>query len=156
MECVMSKRCKACGQLFQPHPQVPSQTYCSAPECQRERRRLWQQKKRREDPHYRENGSDYSKVWSAGNTGYWKRYRETHPDYADRNRSLQQNRNQLLRQAEIAKVDASTVIIPFQSGRYRLVHIAADGIANEDVWIVEITVISVSCEDSGADCKVKT
>jgi len=25
----MSKRCKACGQDFRPHPQVPKQTYCS-------------------------------------------------------------------------------------------------------------------------------
>jgi len=54
----MSKRCKACGQDFRPRPQVPKQTYCSTPECQRERRRITQQMKRRDDPDYLGNDSD--------------------------------------------------------------------------------------------------
>ena len=55
MECIMTKQCKACGTAFQPHPKVQNQTYCSSPECQRERRRRWQQKKRRDDADYRDN-----------------------------------------------------------------------------------------------------
>jgi hypothetical protein len=149
MECVMSKHCKACGRVFRPHPQVPDQTYCSAPECQRERRRRWQQQKRREDPHYRENDADHHKAWAAANASYWKRYREMHPDYTDRNRSLQQDRNRRQAEAGIANEDASTVVSPFQSGRYRLVLVTAAGIANEDVWIVEITVISSVYDNSG-------
>lgn len=145
----MSKRCKACGRLFRPHPRVPDQTYCSDPECQRERRRRWQQQKRQEDPHYRENDADHHKAWAATNPGYWKRYRDSHPDYADRNRSLQQDRNRRQAETGIANEDASTPVLPFQSGRYRLVLVAAAGIANEDEWIVEITVISSACDDSG-------
>jgi hypothetical protein len=34
-----NKLCVACDQPFQPRPQVPHQSYCSAPDCQRERRR---------------------------------------------------------------------------------------------------------------------
>jgi len=106
----MSKHCKACGRVFRPHPQVQDQTYCSEPECQRERRRRWQQQKRQEDHHYRENDSDNNKVWTTKNPDYSKRYRENHPDYAERNRSLQQLRNQQQREAVIANEDASTVI----------------------------------------------
>lgn len=152
----MSKRCKACGRLFRALPQVPNQIYCSAPECQRERRRLWQLKKRGEDLNYRESVSDHNKIWTTKNPDYSKRYRESHPDYAERNRSLQQNRNRRQREAVIAKEDASIAFYSFQSGRYRLVLVTADGIANEDEWIVEITVISSNCVDSGADCKEKT
>lgn len=144
----MSKHCKACGRLFRPHPQVPDQTYCSAPECQRERRRRWQQHKRLEDQQYRENDADHHKAWAAANAGYWKRYRDSHPDYADRNRSLQQDRNRRQAEAGIANEDASTPVSSFQSGRYRLVLVTAAGIANEDAWIVEITVISSVCDDS--------
>jgi len=151
----MSKRCIACGEDFRPHPQVPLQTYCSAPECQRERRRRSQKKKRREDPDYRENDSRYNKDRAVLNPDYWKRYRENHPDYADRNRQMQQNRNQKQRDAKIAKVDVSLMIFALPSGRYRLTPVTADKIANEDSWIVEITALSAPCAFSKLDCKVK-
>jgi hypothetical protein len=89
-------------------------------------------------------------AWATGNSGYWKRYRETHPDYVERNRSLQQSRNQRQREDVIANEDSLTVISPVQSGRYRLLRVTADGIANEDELIVEITVLSKACADSGA------
>src|ERR1017187_3709101 len=145
MECVMSKRCIACGEDFRPHPQVPMQTYCSAAECQRERRRCSQQKKRREDPDYRENDTRCNKDWAVQNSEYWKQYREKHPDYADRNRQMQQNRNQKQRDAKIAKVGVSALNFVLPSGRYRLTHVTADEIANEDSWIVEITALSPPC-----------
>ena len=151
----MSKRCVACGEDFRPHPQVPMQTYCSTPECQRERRRCSQQKKRREDPDYRENDSRYNKDWAVQNPDYWKRYRESHPDYADRNRQMQQNRNQKQRDTKIAMVDVSALNFSLPSGRYRLTPVTADEIANEDSWIVEITALSAPCGFLKHDCKVK-
>ena len=48
----MTKQCKACGTAFQSHPKVPNQTYCSSPECQRERRRRWLEGKRQIDADY--------------------------------------------------------------------------------------------------------
>ena len=151
----MSKRCVACGEDFRPHPQVPMQTYCSAPECQRERRRRAQQNKRRDDPDYSINDSDYYKYWAAKNPDYWKQYRESHPDYTDRNRQLQQSRNQKQRSTKIAKVDVSALISSLPSGRYSLTPVAADEIAKEDAWIVEITVLSVPCAVSKLNCKAK-
>ena len=89
----MSRQCKACGKSFQPHQKVPDQQYCSSTICQRERRRLWQQEKRRLDADYRENDSRQIREWNAEHPNYWKRYRQINPDYADRNRNLQQARN---------------------------------------------------------------
>jgi hypothetical protein len=144
----MSKRCAACGQIFRPRPQVPNQAYCSDPECQRKRRQRWQQEKRQNDPDYRDNDSRYNKNWVADNPDYWGQYRIDHPGYTEKNRELQQIRNQKNRKATIAKVDASVTYFPLPSGRYRLTPVTADGIAKEDAWIVEITALSASCEDS--------
>lgn len=51
----MSKQCQACGHPFTPRPQKPNQKYCTNLECQRERRRRWQQQKQRDDAGYRDN-----------------------------------------------------------------------------------------------------
>lgn len=101
----MTQYCTHCGRPFQPRPQVPNQTYCSSAECQRERRRRWQQQKRRDDPDYRDNDARADKAWAAGNPAYWKQYRDENPTYADRNRTLQQLRNQNLRAPLIANED---------------------------------------------------
>ena len=141
-------RCPACGRYFRPRPQVRSQTYCSAPDCQRERRRRRQKEKRRTDPDYRDNDLRCRRDWATSNPDYWKRYRDEHPGYTDRNRRQQQARNRKQREARIAKEDLARAVSGLPSGRYRIVRIEADGIANEDVSIVEITVLSTPCEDS--------
>ena len=137
----MTKQCKACGTAFQPHPKVQNQTYCSSPECQRERRRRWQQKKRRDDADYRDNDVRARKAWATENPEYWKRYRDENPAYAQRNRNLQQLRNQNLRASVIANEDVSRPFNQLPAGRYRMVLIE-DGSANGDAWIVEIAVLA--------------
>ena len=87
------KLCVACGKEFSPRPQIRNQSFCSAPECQRERHRQWQKRKRQVDATYRKVDAEYSSAWAAKNAGYWERYRENHPDYADRNRRQQKQRN---------------------------------------------------------------
>lgn len=137
----MTKQCKACGTAFQPHPKVQNQTYCSSPECQRERRRRWQQKKRRDDADYRDNDVRARKAWATENPEYWKRYRDENPAYAQRNRNLQQERNQNLRASVIANEDVSRPFNQLPAGRYRMVRIE-DGSAIGDAWIVEIAVLA--------------
>lgn len=138
----MTQYCAHCGQPFQPRPQVPNQTYCSSAECQRERRRRWQRQKRRDDPDYRDNDNRAGKAWAAENPAYWKQYRDENPIYAERNRTLQQLRNQSLRALMIANEDVSRQLKSLPAGRYRLVALSEDGNANGDAWIVEITVLS--------------
>jgi hypothetical protein len=136
-----TKTCNACGCTFTPRPQNPNQSYCANSECQRERRRRWQQQKRRDDADYRDNDVRAAKAWASENPEYWKQYRDENPGYAERNRNLQQSRNRKLRASVIANEDAAR---PFRSppaGRYQMVRIE-DGMANGDVWIVEIAVLA--------------
>ena len=136
-----TKTCNACGHPFTPRPQNPNQAYCTDPACQRERRRRWQQKKRRDDADYCDNDARARKVWAAENPAYWKEYRDTNPAYAERNRNLQQSRNQKLRASVIANEDTSRPENSPPAGRYRMVQITCDG-ATGDEWIVEIAVLT--------------
>jgi hypothetical protein len=149
MESFMeNKQCVACSQLFQPCPQVPHQSYCSAPDCQRERRRQWQRLKLQTDPDYQGNQSSAQRAWMGRNPNYWREYREAHPEYVERNRSLQQGRNTKTRVGSIAKMDASNPGIPLPAGIYRLRLVADSDIAKMDVWTVEITVHACKCHTS--------
>lgn len=132
--------CSSCGRAFVPAPQVPRQTYCALPDCQRERRRLWQIAKRRSDPDYLANQARAQKAWSERNPGYWRAYRDTNPDYASGNRAQQRARN---RKRVIAKMDASPPSLP--SGIYELRLLQADiRIAKKDVWVVNLRVLPPS------------
>lgn len=152
----MSRRCAACGQQFHPLPQVPDQTYCSAPECQRERRRRWQREKQRSDPDYRDNQMRSQKKWAQDHPDYWRQYRQTNPDYVERNREQQRLRNEKQRAPEIAKMDAPALPLSLPTGRYRLIPASHDDIAKRDEWIVEITVLSSPFRLFRDDCKDMT
>jgi len=67
--------CASCGREFSVRPQSPKQTYCSAHECQRERRRRWNRAKLEADPDYRANQLAAQRAWHARNPEYWQTYR---------------------------------------------------------------------------------
>jgi hypothetical protein len=123
---------------------VPNQTYCSRRECQQERRRGWQHRKIHEDPDYRANQTQAQRLWRDQHPEYWRDYRARNPEYVERNRQQQQDRNQR-RGAVIAKMDALETANPLISGTYRLVHLCGEGvIAKMDEYTVKIELISSS------------
>ncbi|HFE9908580.1 TPA: hypothetical protein ACGA4X_003575 [Acinetobacter baumannii] len=71
-------RCKACHQLFIPCSRVKTQSYCSKPECQRHRKRLWQKEKINSDPAYRDNQYAAHKSWLRRHPEYESTYRQEH------------------------------------------------------------------------------
>jgi len=150
------QQCAACGQRFKPQAQALKQRYCSASNCQRERRRRWQQGKRQSDPDYHDNEKRAQKAWSKRNPDYWRTYRDTHPEYAKRNRKKQIERNARRKTASIAKMDAPTSVNPPPSGVYRLSPATTSVIAKMDAWIVELTVLSGLEHASATDCKERT
>jgi hypothetical protein len=137
-----SRRCAACGECFQPRPQIRKQTYCQAAACQRERRRRWQQAKRRSDSDYRANQREAQQSWGRRHPEYWRAYRNTHPVYLERNRIKQRERDQKRRVGRLAKMDVKTREFTVPSGTYRLSPIDAADLAKMDAWTVEITVLS--------------
>jgi hypothetical protein len=136
------KRCLACADAFQTSPRVSTQNYCSRPECQRERRRLWQREKRRADGDYRANQLQCQRRWRESHTDYWQQYRADHPDYVARNRSRQHVRNSSRQPGLIAKMDAMPPVSPLASGTYHLTPAERGEIAKMDAWIVRITLLS--------------
>lgn len=108
--------CCHCGEFFPSNPRHKNQRFCGKPECQKARKAAWQRHKIQSDPDYRFNQKLSRKEWNKNHSGYWKEYREQHPDQAERNRILQSIRNRRARSSSpnekmvsslIAKMDAS-------------------------------------------------
>ena len=110
-------QCCHCGVFFARSPRHKNQDYCMRAHCLRARKAAWKRKKMREDPEYRLNQKLSNNKWAEANPGYWKEYRNRHPEKAEQNRILQTIRNRR-RSKEgktevrvdmplIAKVDAS-------------------------------------------------
>lgn len=144
------RRCAACGGLFVPRRNVPQQRYCSKRACQRTRRRRWQRQKLKADADYRANQAAAQQRWRERHRDYWRRYRQSHPEYATRNRERQRQRNRRRRSAgtgpsppRIAKMDAYRSQTPVRSGTYRLVPVTAEGVAKRDAYVVEMRLLSV-------------
>lgn len=151
-----SRRCAACGQVFRPRPQVPKQCYCAASACQRERRRLWQQQERQSDLDYHDNQARAQRAWRQRNPDYWREYRRTHPEYLERNRAQQRERNRERRDRLIAKMGVSTPVFPMPSGIYRISQAPPTGIAKMDAWTVQITLLPATYGRPVEHCKERT
>jgi len=143
------RRCAACGCLFVPRRNVPQQRYCSEPGCQRTRRRRWQRQKLKTDADYRANQAAAQRRWRARHPHYWRRYRQSRPAYAERNREQQRERNRRRpvagtgpSPAPIANMDAYRAEKLLRSGTYRLIPLPAPGVAKMDAYVVEMRVLS--------------
>ena len=143
------KRCLACADAFEPSGRVRAQNYCSRPECQRERRKLWQREKRRSDRDYRENQLQCQRRWREAHPDYWQQYRAEHPGYVERNRQQQHVRNAGRRAGAIAKMDAIASGTSLLSGTYYLRPVARGAIAEMDALLVRITVLTGTYVRSG-------
>jgi hypothetical protein len=127
------RRCLSCGPKFRPCPQTPRQLYCSEAACQRERRRRWQREKQRSDADYRDNQRRAQRAWAAKHSGYWRDWRDRHPEYCERNRAGQRLRNRRRSAGAIAKMNAWTVKIAVITGPYAGAGVAGGGLQREDV-----------------------
>ena len=100
----MEISCAHCRRLFAPNHRVKNQRYCGQKECQRARKRKWQKEKLATDPDYKANQRDCQAEWHRHHPGYYKKYRQDHPRYCQRNTVLQTCRN--AKRLMIAKMDA--------------------------------------------------
>lgn len=123
--------CVHCTQRFTPRNRL--QSYCNKPRCQGARKAAWKRIKTKTDPDYRAAKKLSQRKWAANNSGYWKTYRERHPEKAVRNRMLQTIRNRRRSnaassgQALIAKRDASNPLEFNPIGQLYLVPLIAKG-----------------------------
>jgi hypothetical protein len=144
------RRCSACHKHFHPRPQSPSQEFCSAAECQRERKRRWQKARRAADSDYRDNDVQASRQWRRRHPDYWRAYRRKHPRSVIRNRDKQRERDrarwlqapQPSPGSDLANEDASGPQLPFGTGTYRMIPVTGGDLANEDACLVKIALVS--------------
>ncbi|MGF6965781.1 hypothetical protein OKW43_002809 [Paraburkholderia sp. WC7.3g] len=151
-----NRRCIACGCAFQPYPQVPAQRFCSAPACQRERRRRWQRQRLRTDADYRDNQARAQAKWRTRHPDYWREYRAMHPTYRERNCAMQRKRNARRSSTPVANMDASPSYRPLASGFYILRRVVETGIAKTNACTVHIAVLSATNGPPIRDCKEMT
>jgi len=135
----MTRHCAFCGKPFEPRPQVPDQTFCSAPDCRRARKRQWQRDKRQSDLDYQVNQRNAQQKWAQNNPDYWRNYRKARSDYARRNREQQRSRDQR-RDDDLAKMDVWNL----PNGLYRITRRPDLQSENGNSWIVEITPVRVT------------
>lgn len=90
------KRCVWCGAWFVPSPRLKGrQKTCGSADCKRRQNLLAQRRwKRRNLEICRQSQRDWQ---SVRDDGYWKLWRERHPDYVIRNRILTRLRKVLFR-----------------------------------------------------------
>lgn len=113
------RRCKNCRSFFEACPKVKKHAYCKKEACQKARKKKWQKRKIADDQTYRQDQKEAQKIWLDKRPGYWKQYRASHPEYTQRNRKKQKDRNRSVKVhtaakssfREIAKMDALIVEI---------------------------------------------
>ncbi len=84
--------CINCGGSFKRHR--TDQKYCPMETCQKARKAAWQRKQLNKNTVYKKDQKLANKDWQVKTPGYWKAYRTTNPEKAERNRILQRARNQ--------------------------------------------------------------
>ncbi len=110
-------RCFCCRRIVPRNPRARNQRYCGAKPCQQARKNKWQRNKQDLDSDHRVNKEESQRAWRQKNPGYWKLYRQKHPEYCERNRLLQQKRDLKRRfknnpsgnMSDLAKKDASDI-----------------------------------------------
>lgn len=150
-----TKICACCGHSFESRPQVPNQSYCSSPVCQRARRQRWQRDKMQTDPDYRENQQRSQRAWLERHPEYWRHYRAINPEYVECNRARQRVRAEPEQKADLAKMDASA-LLGLLPGIYQI-SLVPGTIADPDGRvIVEITPVCAECLCKKDACKDRT
>jgi hypothetical protein len=115
----------------------------------------------RDDPAYRLNQQDAQERWRQKNPGYWKAYRDEHPEYTRQNREKQRLRNRLQRtmaaiSKQIAKLDPIFAEKDDISGYYGLISVQDLPFAKMDAKFVKIFEMPHGYDQLGGDCKERT
>lgn len=145
--------CQHCGKVLPRNPRVKNkQNYCSGNACQQARKQKWDMIRYNSDRTYRHKRLSSQKAWrkKCPSHAYQKGYRERHPEYENRNRELQRNRNEKRKKCYhggigdmIVNTDA-LFTQPRFDGTYALMQVTNEGkIVNTDALMVRMQVLSV-------------
>ena len=143
--------CLHCGKELSRNPHIKDgQKYCSAKECQKVRKQTWDKEHYNSDRTYRYKRLSSQKIWRKKRPSheYQKNYRKMHPEYVNRNRELQRNRNKKCKKP--VEKDLSSIIVntdasfthPLTDGTYALIQVTKGGkIVNTDTLMVRMQIL---------------
>jgi hypothetical protein len=138
--------CLHCGGIFPCNPRVKDQQYCKDGECRRASRRAWKHKNYATNTTYRDKCLHHQRAWRRRRPAheYQRKYRESHPEYVERNRLLQCARNKKLRKETGSKiVNRNTLSLhPGNGGTYALMKVKDGKIVNRNTLMVRLQVLS--------------
>lgn len=99
------KRCIFCHCWYRPDPRIgQEQLACWRAECRKERKAQADRNWRIKHPGYGSKWKYKLRAWAANYPSYWKHYRKTHPEYAERERKRMSSQRERLK--TVAKEDA--------------------------------------------------
>ena len=137
-------RCACCKRIRRRNPRVKKQRYCGDKRCQQARKSKWQRERQQTDPDYQTNKKESQRAWKQKNPGYWKQYRQRHPEYCSRNRKAQRirdrNRNASC-DSPLVKMDVLDLFLNDTTGSYFICP-AESGLVKSDALAVKIIPIS--------------
>jgi hypothetical protein len=96
------------------------------------------------DPDDQANQRDYQSAWHTQHPDYWRQYRRKRADYRERNRLLQQHRDQKRRRRVLATMDASASPSFVKPGIYHLIPAVGEELAKLDALSQKCHVIPIT------------
>ncbi len=139
--------CHFCGKKVPHNPRLKKKhKYCSAKECQQARRNARKKKRYKNDTVYRKKHLERQQAWRQRRPcyQYQREYRESHPEYVDRNRELQHNRNKK-RQSDPSRMIVNGTSLFTQPGNnetYAIFKVKNEKIVNGTSFIAQMQIIS--------------
>jgi len=142
--------CRHCGKTLPRNPRLKKnkkQTYCNEPACKQAKKKSARKKERyHTDPTYRQRHLDRQKQWRSNRPAheYQKQYRETHPEYADRNRELQTKRNCERKKGTTPMIVNGTPLSPQPSDvkAYMIISVNREKIVNGTPFLAQMQIIT--------------
>jgi len=158
--------CRHCHGRKNRNPRLKDkQHYCGSQECQQARKNTWELKKLQSDTQYYEKRKKQKAHWRSFHNAYLyqKNYRQTHPDYQEKNVLLQKVRYHMTRTcpvpgvgSKIVKTDTLSSTMLIQPGLYEIYPYQSGlgkKIVKTDPLIVQLLVHSGVGDDYLHNCK---
>jgi hypothetical protein len=137
---MQERLCRYCQRAFQPSKRRPQQAVCSDSACQRQRRNNYHRQKITNDAVYRQVCLDSPPKWRRRNPGYWKQYRQQHPEAVRRNRERQHARD---RKRHLRRLANNNLVLDLKSfpSEVWLVSPAVPELANNNVDPSQVMIV---------------
>ena len=141
--------CRQCGKTLPRNPRLKKnakQSYCNAPKCKQAKKSGRKKERYHTDPVYRQQHLDRQKIWRSNRPAheYQKQYRESHPEYVDRNRELQAKRNCRRQKGTIPMIVNGTPLSPQPSDgkAYVIINANRKKIVNGTPFLAQMQLIT--------------